>query len=364
MNEKELMKQWKKDSMRIGSPTNILAALTAFLPVIWLCTTYNCWPPVSTILTAWGMVAASFGAFYFVEPISYYAALGMTGTYLSFLSGNIGNMRVPCAALALDVTDKSGEIKSVNAKGSLDGVTSAKGLQMDWKLSLSDLSSLLGEDASDPIVQGIIAALSDLEGEVRVDMEKPAIYLTLPAVLSGGDENTWYALDLEAYQAQLLSGLDMTQLTRLEGAGIREILTTVLKSVPVNDSQTDYEALALMASLYVDMLSDQAFTRNGSKYTAKTVLDGLVELETTLTKKGDDVVSVDLKMTASAEEEGMKMDIAMTEHASPDKVDFAMDMTVSGDQADIIFHMDLNCLPTAKTPQTQPPKGVTVTPMA
>ncbi len=104
MNEKELMKQWKKDSMRIGSPTNILAALTAFLPVIWLCTTYNCWPPVSTILTAWGMVAASFGAFYFVEPISYYAALGMTGTYLSFLSGNTGNMRVPCAALALDVT--------------------------------------------------------------------------------------------------------------------------------------------------------------------------------------------------------------------------------------------------------------------
>ena len=104
MNEKELMKQWKKDSMRIGSPTNILAALTAFLPVIWLCTTYNCWPPVSTILTAWGMVAASFGAFYFVEPISYYAALGMTGTYLGFLSGNIGNMRVPCAALALDVT--------------------------------------------------------------------------------------------------------------------------------------------------------------------------------------------------------------------------------------------------------------------
>ena len=59
---------------------------------------------MSTVLTAWGMVAASFGAFYFVEPISYYAALGMTGTYLGFLSGNIGNMRVPCAALALDVT--------------------------------------------------------------------------------------------------------------------------------------------------------------------------------------------------------------------------------------------------------------------
>ena len=107
MSDNEIMKQWKKSSIVIGSPTNILAALTSFIPVIWLCTTYDCWPPISTVLTAWGMVAASFGAFYFVEPVSYYAALGMTGTYLSFLSGNIGNMRVPCAALALDVTPVS-----------------------------------------------------------------------------------------------------------------------------------------------------------------------------------------------------------------------------------------------------------------
>ena len=37
----------------------------------------------------------------------------MSGTYLGFLSGNIGNMRVPCAALALDVTkSKSGTIQA------------------------------------------------------------------------------------------------------------------------------------------------------------------------------------------------------------------------------------------------------------
>ena len=53
MNEKEIMQEWKRDSIRIGSPTNILAALTAFIPVIWLCTVYDCWPPVSTVLTAW-----------------------------------------------------------------------------------------------------------------------------------------------------------------------------------------------------------------------------------------------------------------------------------------------------------------------
>lgn len=105
MDEKDYLKQWKRSSVRIGTPTNLLAAFTAFIPIIWLCVTYQCWPDIRVVLAAWGMAVLSFGALYVVEPISYYASLGMTGTYLSFLSGNIGNMRVPCAAMALEVTD-------------------------------------------------------------------------------------------------------------------------------------------------------------------------------------------------------------------------------------------------------------------
>lgn len=101
----EHLQAWKRGSIRIGAPTNLLAALASFIPVIWLCSTYDIWPEASSVLAAWGLVALSFGAFYIVEPVSYYAALGMSGTYLSFMSGNIGNMRVPCAAIALDVTE-------------------------------------------------------------------------------------------------------------------------------------------------------------------------------------------------------------------------------------------------------------------
>ncbi len=101
----EELKMWKKNSILIGTPTNLIAAFTSFIPVFWLCYHYNCWPDLNLVMTAWGMVAISFGAFYIVEPISYYAALGMTGTYLSFLSGNIGNMRVPVAAMALESTN-------------------------------------------------------------------------------------------------------------------------------------------------------------------------------------------------------------------------------------------------------------------
>jgi hypothetical protein len=34
------------------------------------------------------------------EPISFFTVLGVPGTYMAFLSGNISNMRVPCASIA------------------------------------------------------------------------------------------------------------------------------------------------------------------------------------------------------------------------------------------------------------------------
>ena len=105
MDNTNYMQTWKKSCTRIGSPTNILAAITAFIPVLYLCSKFDCWPDTQLVLSAWALTAIAFGAFYIVEPVSYYAALGMSGTYLSFLSGNIGNMRVPCASLALDVTE-------------------------------------------------------------------------------------------------------------------------------------------------------------------------------------------------------------------------------------------------------------------
>ena len=105
MDNKSYLSAWKKSCVRIGSPTNILAAITAFIPVLYLCFKFDCWPDTQLVLSAWALTAIAFGAFYVVEPVSYYASLGMSGTYLSFLSGNIGNMRVPCASLALDVTE-------------------------------------------------------------------------------------------------------------------------------------------------------------------------------------------------------------------------------------------------------------------
>lgn len=276
-----------------------------------------------------------------------------------------GNMTLT-GALALDIADSSGGmlVKPVSVKGSLDGVTSTKGLQMDWTLSMSDLSSLLGEDAGNPIVQGVAAALSDLKGEVRMDMEKTMVYLTLPAALTGAQQDTWYSLDLGAYQTQLFSSLDTPRLTQLKGVGTHESLTAVLQSIPLDDSQTSYNALAQVASVYVDMLSDQSFTQKGNNYVAEMKLEDVVNVAVTLTKKDDDIVAMDIKMDCTVAEDSQKMVMTMTEYAAPDKVAVDMNMEVVSDGISVKLDLDLNGAPTQKVPVTAPPSGATVIPLS
>ena len=69
-----ILSQWKKSCIKIGTPTTILTAITAFIPIIWLCETYDCWPGVALVLKAYGLIMLAFGAFCIVEPVSYYAA--------------------------------------------------------------------------------------------------------------------------------------------------------------------------------------------------------------------------------------------------------------------------------------------------
>jgi hypothetical protein len=105
MENKEFYEIWDKPVIKIGTITLLLASVTTFLPCLYLYLTEGVFPSLSTALKAWGMIASLFGAFYIVEPVSYYSILGLSGTYLSFLSGNISNVRVPCAAMALEATN-------------------------------------------------------------------------------------------------------------------------------------------------------------------------------------------------------------------------------------------------------------------
>ena len=104
MNKKEHFDQiWNPSVNRIGRSTIFAVAALSFLPTTYLYLVHGLIPPLEVMLNTWLLVAMVFGAFYVVEPMSYYPILGLAGTYISFLSGNIGNMRVPCSAIAQEV---------------------------------------------------------------------------------------------------------------------------------------------------------------------------------------------------------------------------------------------------------------------
>jgi len=117
ISEEKYQEIWIKPSIRIGVTTILITIFLSFLPCLYLYIKYGAFPSLSTALTAWGMIAMIFGAFYFVEPFSYYPILGMTGTYMAFLSGNIANIRLPASATAqatvgVENGTKQGEIIS------------------------------------------------------------------------------------------------------------------------------------------------------------------------------------------------------------------------------------------------------------
>ena len=97
MDNKRFEEIWFKPVIRVGMVTLLLAAASSFLPCVYLFIKYGVFPSIEDALKSWGMIAVVFGAFYVVEPVSYYSVLGMSGTYLSFLSGNISNLRLPCS---------------------------------------------------------------------------------------------------------------------------------------------------------------------------------------------------------------------------------------------------------------------------
>lgn len=98
-------KDWKRPVIRIGRFTLILAILSSCFPALYLAFVHGIVPDMGTLFKAWVMVASMFGMLYFIEPVSYFSVLGLSGTYLGFLSGNNGNMRVPCAMMGLEVTN-------------------------------------------------------------------------------------------------------------------------------------------------------------------------------------------------------------------------------------------------------------------
>ncbi|MFC3040744.1 small-conductance mechanosensitive channel [Virgibacillus xinjiangensis] len=73
--------------------------LTLLLP-LYLSFGLGLHPGWNVILSAFAAYAGVIAVVWVLEPVMYFPILGVSGTYISFLTGNIGNMCLPAAAAA------------------------------------------------------------------------------------------------------------------------------------------------------------------------------------------------------------------------------------------------------------------------
>lgn len=142
---------------KIGKFTGYLGVILSFCPAIVLGLFYGSWPTGTALLTAFIAGASSFGILWFVEPISYYPIVGSSGTYMAFLSGNISNMRIPCASMA----QAAAEVEPGTEKGSIVA-TIGMSLSIIVNVSILTIGAILGTSILSKLPDNVKAALGYL----------------------------------------------------------------------------------------------------------------------------------------------------------------------------------------------------------
>lgn len=122
MKEKNNMieKDYMKDIISYGKKWNLsIIALLILAPVI-VCIAFGAKPNPEGLWKGLLATAPMYYAVAIIEVFTYFPMLGVGGSYLSFVSGNIANLKLPCALNALQQMDvesdsEEGEVVSTIA---------------------------------------------------------------------------------------------------------------------------------------------------------------------------------------------------------------------------------------------------------
>ena len=149
--------QYVPSVIKWGRFTNLVGTLLAFLPGLVCALVYNLRPDMSTLMAGFALILAAEGVFWFVEPISYYSSLGLAGTYMAFLSGNISNLRVPVALAAQSAAD----VELGSDKG---GVVATIGIAISVVINVVFLTIgvLLGSSILSMVPPTVVQALTNI----------------------------------------------------------------------------------------------------------------------------------------------------------------------------------------------------------
>ena len=114
---------------QFGRWSSVLALVSMCVVPIAISLAYRIDINFGEVVAVGGSLIAMFAPMAIVENISYYAIIGAGGVYLSSITGNIMNMKLPCALSGMQIADvepgsKQGDIISILCIGVSSIVTS------------------------------------------------------------------------------------------------------------------------------------------------------------------------------------------------------------------------------------------------
>ena len=154
-----------------GRLWGLAAAMLIMLFPVVVAILFRALPDPKGVLTGLLGVAPLFWAVGIIEVFTYVPMLGAGGAYLSFVTGNLTNLKVPCALNAMDKagvspTSEEGEIISTIAIATSSIVTTlviALGV-----LLIVPLAPVLGNPALNPAFDNVLPALFGALGVVYI----------------------------------------------------------------------------------------------------------------------------------------------------------------------------------------------------
>ena len=103
---------------RIGRGTMAIALVLAFLPVLYFVLIKGYTAPASSYVSVAVAICSIGIGMWLTEPLAYWPVLGSAGTYIGYLSGNVGAMRFPVAlnlqsAMNADINTPRGQVVTI-----------------------------------------------------------------------------------------------------------------------------------------------------------------------------------------------------------------------------------------------------------
>jgi hypothetical protein len=143
----------------------LLALLLMLMIPVSICVYYNAWPTFGAVFKGLMGVAPIFWTVAVIEVITFTPMLGSGGSYLGFVTGNLTNLKVPCALYAME----NAKVK----QGSLEGEI------------ISTIAIAVSSIVTTLIIALGILMLAPLTPMLNSDFLKPAFDNILPALFGG-----------------------------------------------------------------------------------------------------------------------------------------------------------------------------------